>query len=136
MTIKQLTVFLENRTGRINEVAKILGASGINMKAFSMAETSDFGLLRLIVSDVDKAVQLLRDASFAVMLTDVACISATNVPGALSGILDKLAANDIFIEYMYAFSEGETANIVIRTNDLDRCIDILSECQCTLIETV
>jgi hypothetical protein len=136
MTIKQLTVFLENRTGRINEVAKILGASGINMKAFSMAETSDFGLLRLIVSDVDKAVQVLRDASFAVMLTDVACISATNVPGALSGILDKLAANDIFIEYMYAFSEGETANIVIRTNDLDRCIDILSECQCTLIETV
>ena len=135
MTIKQLTVFLENRTGRINEVAKILGASGINMKAFSMAETSDFGLLRLIVSDVDKAVQVLRDASFAVMLTDVACISATNVPGALSGILDKLAANDIFIEYMYAFSEGETANIVIRTNDLDRCIDILSECQCTLIET-
>ncbi len=136
MTIKQLSVFLENRTGRINEVAKILGASGINMKAFSMAETSDFGLLRLIVSDVDKAVQVLRDASFAVMLTDVACISVTNVPGALSGILDKLAANDIFIEYMYAFSEGETANIVIRTNDLDRCIDILSECQCTLIETV
>ena len=136
MTIKQLTVFLENRTGRINEVAKILGASGINMKAFSMAETSDFGLLRLIVSDVDKAVQVLRDASFAVMLTDVACISATNVPGALSGILDKLAANDIFIEYMYAFSEGETANIVIRTNDLDRCIAILKECQCTLIETV
>lgn len=136
MTIKQLSVFLENRTGRINEVAKILGASGINMKAFSMAETSDFGLLRLIVSDVDKAVQVLRDASFAVMLTDVACISVTNVPGALSGILDKLSANDIFIEYMYAFSEGETANIVIRTNDLDRCIDILSECQCTLIQTV
>ena len=136
MTIKQLTVFLENRTGRINEVAKILGASGINMKAFSMAETSDFGLLRLIVSDVDKAVQVLRDASFAVMLTDVACISATNVPGSLSVILDRLAANDIFIEYMYAFSEGDMANIVIRTNDLDRCIAILRECQCTLIETV
>lgn len=136
MTIKQLTVFLENRTGRINEVAKILGASGINMKAFSMAETSDFGLLRLIVSDVDKAVQVLRDASFAVMLTDVACISVTNVPGALSGILDKLAANNMFIEYMYAFSEGETANVVIRPNDLDRCITILSECQCTLIETI
>ena len=108
MTIKQLTIFLENRTGRINEVAKILGANGINMKAFSMAETADFGLLRLIVSDVDKAVQVLRDASFAVMLTDVVCINATNVPGALSGILDKLAANEIFIEYMYAFSEGDT----------------------------
>ena len=70
MTIKQLSVFLENRTGRINEVAKILGASNINMKAFSMAETADFGILRLIVPEVDKAVQVLRDASFAVMLTD------------------------------------------------------------------
>jgi hypothetical protein len=136
MTIKQLTVFLENRTGRINEVAKILGAGGINMKAFSMAETADFGLLRLIVSDVDKAVQVLRDASFAVMLTDVACINVGNVPGALSGILDRLAANDIFIEYMYAFSEGETANVVIRPNDIDKCLNVLKECQCTLIQTV
>lgn len=136
MTIKQLTIFLENRTGRINEVAKILGGNGINMKAFSMAETADFGLLRLIVSDVDKAVQVLRDASFAVMLTDVACINVGNVPGALSGILDKLAANDIFIEYMYAFSEGETANVVIRPNDIDKCVNVLKECQCTLIQTV
>ena len=136
MTIKQLTIFLENRTGRINEVAKILGGNGINMKAFSMAETADFGLLRLIVSDVDKAVQVLRDASFAVMLTDVACINVGNVPGALSGILDKLAANDIFIEYMYAFSEGETANVVIRPNDIDKCLNLLKECQCTLIQTV
>lgn len=136
MTIKQLTVFLENRTGRINEVAKILGAAGINMKAFSMAETSDFGLLRLVVSEVDKAVQVLRDASFAVRLTDVVCINAANVPGSLSTILESLAANDIFIEYMYAFSEGESANIVIRTNDLDKCIKILNECQCTLIDEV
>ena len=136
MTIKQLTIFLENRTGRINEVAKILGGNGINMKAFSMAETADFGLLRLIVSDVDKAVQVLRDASFAVMLTDVVCINVGNVPGALSGILDRLAANDIFIEYMYAFSEGETANVVIRPNDIDKCLNILKECQCTLIQTV
>lgn len=136
MTIKQLTVFLENRTGRINEVAKILGAAGINMKAFSMAETADFGLLRLVVSEVDKAVQVLRDASFAVRLTDVVCINAANIPGALSTILDSLAANDIFIEYMYAFSEGESANIVIRTNDLDKCIKILNECQCTLIDEV
>ena len=136
MTIKQLTVFLENRTGRINEVAKILGAAGINMKAFSMAETADFGLLRLVVSEVDKEVQVLRDASFAVRLTDVVCVNAANVPGALSTILESLAANDIFIEYMYAFSEGESANIVIRTNDLDKCIRILSECQCTLIDEV
>ena len=136
MTIKQLTIFLENRTGRINDVAKILGSAGINMKAFSMAETADFGLLRLVVSEVDKAVQVLRDASFAVMLTDVICINAENVPGSLSNILDSLAANDIFIEYMYAFSEGETANIVIRTNDMDKCISVLGECQCTLMNQI
>ena len=125
MTIKQLTVFLENRTGRINEVAKILGAGGINMKAFSMAETSDFGLLRLIVSDVDKAVQVLRDASFAVMLTDVLCVNIPNVPGALSAILEKLASNGIFIEYMYAFSDGEYANVVIRPDNIEEAVRIL-----------
>ena len=136
MTIKQLSVFLENKTGRINEVAKILGANGINMKAFSMAETADFGILRLMVSEVDKAVEVLRDASFAVMLTDVICMNVSNVAGALSVILETLAANDIFIEYMYAFSEGETANVVIRPNDIDRCVSIVSDCNCTLLQTV
>lgn len=136
MTIKQLSVFLENRTGRINEVAKILGANNINMKAFSMAETADFGILRLIVPEVDKAVQVLRDASFAVMLTDVVCLNTCNVPGALSNILESLASNDIFIEYMYAFSEGDTANVVIRANDMDKCVSVLGECGCTLIKEV
>jgi hypothetical protein len=136
MTIKQLTIFLENRTGRINEVAKILGAAGINMKAFSMAETADFGLLRLIVSDVEHAVRVLHDASFAVKLTDVVCINVPNHPGALSGILDSLASNDIFIEYMYAFSEGDSANIVIRPTSIDNCVDVLQNCNCTLLQTV
>ena len=71
MTIKQVSVFLENKTGRINEVTKTLSQQGINMQAFSMAETPDFGILRLIVSDVDKAVEILRGAGFAVKLTDV-----------------------------------------------------------------
>ena len=136
MTIKQLTIFLENRTGRINEVAKILGAAGINMKAFSMAETADFGLLRLIVSDVEHAVRVLHDASFAVKLTDVVCINVPNHPGALSGILDSLASIDIFIEYMYAFSEGDSANIVIRPTSIDNCVDVLQNCNCTLLQTV
>ena len=136
MTIKQLSIFLENKTGRINEVTKILGKGGINMQAFSMAETADFGILRLIVSDVDKAVKLLHDASFAVMLTDVVCLNAPNVPGSLSSVLEKLAENDIFIEYMYAFSEGDTANVVIRPNDIDKCVSVLSECSCTLISQV
>ena len=125
MVIRQLSIFLENRTGRINEVAKILADNGINMQAFSMAETSDFGILRLIVQEVDKAVEVLRDASFAVMVTDVLCVSSPNVPGALSAILDKLAQNQIFIEYMYAFSDGESANIIIRPDDIQAAVRVL-----------
>ena len=99
MTIKQLSIFLENKTGRINDLTKILGKYGINMHAFSMAETTDFGILRLIVSDVERAVEVLREENFAVMLTDVVCISCPNVAGSLSEILEHLAKNDIFIEY-------------------------------------
>ena len=125
MVIKQLSIFLENRTGRINEVAKILAENGMNMQAFSMAETADFGLLRLIVPDVDKAVEVLRASSFAVMVTDVLCISCPNVPGSLSAVLEKLASNDIFIEYMYAFSEGDTANVVIRPTNVEAAMTVL-----------
>ena len=125
MIIKQLSIFLENRTGRINEVAKILAENGVNMQAFSMAETADFGLLRLIVPDVDKAVEVLRSASFAVMLTDVLCINCKNVPGSLSVVLEKLASNDIFIEYMYAFSDGDSANVIIRPTDVEAAVKVL-----------
>ena len=134
MRIKQLSVFLENKTGRINEVAKILGKYGFNMHAFSMAETPDFGILRLIVSDVDKAVDVLREANFAVMLTEVVCISCSNEAGALSLILEHLAAQDIFIEYMYAFAEGDKANVVIRPNDIDKCVDVLKQCGCNVVD--
>ena len=125
MIIKQLSIFLENRTGRINEVAKILAENGINMQAFSMAETADFGLLRLIVPDVDKAVEVLRAASFAVMVTEVLCITCPNVPGSLSSVLEKLASNDVFIEYMYAFSDGDSANVVIRPTNIDAAVNVL-----------
>ncbi len=134
MTIKQLSVFLENKTGRINEVTKILGKAGINMQAFSMAETTDFGILRLIVAEVDRAVEVLREANFAVMLTDVVCISCTNEAGALSTILDRLSEKDIFIEYMYAFAEGDKANIVIRPSDIERCREVLKSCQCNVVK--
>lgn len=127
MIIKQLSIFLENRTGRINEVTKILGANGINMQAFSMAETADFGILRLIVPDVEKAVDVLRAADFAVMLTDVLCVNCPNVPGALAEILDKLAEKRIFIEYMYAFSDSGSANVIIRPDDISAAMQVLSE---------
>lgn len=134
MIIKQLSVFLENKTGRINEVTKILARHSINMQAFSMAETTDFGILRLIVSEVDRAVEILREANFAVMLTDVVCLRCDNVAGSLSVILEQLAENQIFIEYMYAFAEGEQANVIIRPNDITRCVEVLSDCKCNVVK--
>lgn len=135
MTIKQLSVFIENKTGRINEVTHILGTNGINMTAFSLAENTDFGILRLIVSNVDKAIQVLKEAHFGISVTDVVCFSCPNQPGALSIVLEYLAKEDIFIEYMYAFSQGDTANVVIRPTDNKRCIEILSHYKCDLLDS-
>ncbi|MBO5893003.1 MAG: amino acid-binding protein [Alistipes sp.] len=127
MIIKQLSIFLENRSGRINEVAKIMSQNDINMRAFSMAETSDFGILRLIVSNTDKAEEVLRAANFAVMLTDVVCVECPNVSGALAQVLDRLTEQGVFIEYMYAFAEGPVANVIIRPTDVNLCEQILAE---------
>ena len=125
MIIRQLSIFLENRTGRINEVARILADNGINMQAFSMAETADFGLLRLIVPDVDRAVEVLRAENIAVMVTDVLCLNCPNVPGSLSTVLERLASNNVFIEYMYAYSDGDSANVIIRPNNIEDAVNVL-----------
>lgn len=130
---KQLSVFLENKTGRINQVTRILGDNGINMLAFSVAETADFGIIRMIVSDVERASQVLKEAHFAVRTTDVVCIKCSNEAGSLSKILDVLANANVFIEYMYAFSEGDTARVVIRPTDLESCLQILNENHCDII---
>jgi hypothetical protein len=125
MTIKQLSVFIENKTGRINEVTRILEENGINMSAFSLAETADFGILRMIVSDVAKAEQALKAARFGVSVTDVLCIVCPNVPGAMHRVMEVLAKEQVFVEYMYAFSQGETADVVIRPTDVPRAAEIL-----------
>ena len=125
MTVKQLSVFLENKIGRINDVVRVVAAAGINMTAFSIADNTDFGIMRVIVSDVDKAVKVLHEKGFVVNLTDVVCLDCPNVAGALAKILDLLADEDVFIEYMYAFSQGDTASVVIRPTDTARCLEIL-----------
>ncbi len=133
MTIKQLSVFIENKTGRINEVTRILGQNGINMTAFSLAESADFGILRMVVSDVELAKRVLKEAHFGVTVTDVVCFSCPNTPGSLATVLEYLAKENIFIEYMYAFSKGGTANVVIRPTDVNRCIEILTFYKCDLL---
>ncbi len=126
MIVKQLSVFLENKTGRINDVVRVIAAAGVNMTAFSIAENMDFGIMRVIVSDVDRAVEALRANHFAVKLTDVICIEVPNVAGSLSKLLERLAGQEVFIEYMYAFSRGETASVVIRPTDMAKCDEIIA----------
>ena len=132
MTIKQLSIFLENKTGRINDVTSILGKNGINMQAFSMAEAADFGILRLIVSEVDRALELLKENNFDVKVTDVVCIRCSNTAGSLASVLEKLAEKEIFIEYMYAFADGDYANTIIKPNNLEKCVAALEECNCDM----
>ena len=132
MTIKQLSIFLENKTGRINDVTSILGKNGINMLAFSMAEAADFGILRLIVSEVDRALELLKENNFAVKVTDVVCIRCSNTAGSLASVLEKLAEKEIFIEYMYAFADGDYANTITKPNNLEKCVAVLEECNCDM----
>ena len=126
MIVKQVSVFLENKSGRLKEVTEILGNAGINMSAFTIADTSDFGILRIIVSDPDRAREILKKNKFAVQTTDVILIKTPNRPGGLAKMLGFLNEGNVFIEYMYAFSNSDdTAVIVIRPTDFQKCMDIL-----------
>ena len=125
MLIKQLSIFLENKSGRFTEIARLLGDAGVNMQAFTVAENSDFGILRLIVSDPDLAVELLKAERYAVNLTDVVCFRCPNTPGALAIVMELITSAGIFVEYMYAFSEGDVANVIIRPDSLEHCVEVL-----------
>jgi hypothetical protein len=136
MSLKQLNVFVENKKGALVEITETLASNQVNIRALSIADTEEFGILRLIVSDVDKAVIALRDANFAVMLTDVVCISCPDVAGSLAQVLDQLAERDVFIEYMYAFAHGENANVVIRPNNVNKCLHALKDCGCDIVSDI
>lgn len=133
MIIKQLSIFLENKTGRLADISAILGESGINMSAFSVADSSDFGILRLIVTDPEKALEALKIKGFSVRLTDVLCLNVPNTPGALSKAMTILKEAEVEIEYMYAFSLGEDALSVIKPQDIEKCIAVLQEHKLELI---
>ena len=127
MKTKQLSIFLENKSGRLTEVTDALGNAGINLSAMSIADNSDFGILRCIVSDPDKAYQVLKEAHFAVKITDVIGFVCPNTSGSLAVVLRHLSANGVFIEYMYSFANGDVAHVIIRPSDLDACEKILAE---------
>lgn len=133
MLAKQLSIFLENKSGRLTEVTEVLGRAGVNLSAMSIADNSDFGILRCIVSEPDKAYTVLKEAGFTVKITDVIGLTVPNTPGALAIILQYLSAAGVFIEYLYSFSNGDGANVVIRPSDLAACERILLEKRVDLI---
>lgn len=126
MLAKQLSVFLENKSGQLTEVAAVLGRAGVNLSAMSIADNSDFGILRCIVSDPDAAKRALEDAKFTVRVSDVIGFTCPNTSGALAVVLEYLSEKGVFIEYMYSFACGDVAHIVIRPTDLEACERILA----------
>jgi hypothetical protein len=135
MIIKQITVFLENKKGRLTEVTRILMENNINMSALSIADTADFGLLRMIVDDPEKAEKTLKNEGFAIHINEVVCMIVPDEPGGLYRALDILTKNDISVEYLYAFSnDSKSASVVIRTDEIEKTIEVLQKNQIKLVK--
>ena len=126
MTVNQLSVFIENREGRLKEVLAVLKENNVNILSMSLADTTDYGLLRLIVSDPAHGRDVLLSAGFSGMLTEVLIIKLPHVAGALQNILSVIAEEKINIEYMYGLSvETTDASVVMKTNQLARACEVL-----------
>ena len=128
MTAKQLSVFIENRKGRLGEVLHVLKENDVNIFSLSLADTTEYGLLRVIVNTPERARDVLIDAGFSSMLTDVLIIKIPHVAGSLQKILEIIADNGVSIEYTYGLSvEGDDASIVMKTSDLDSACKVLRD---------
>ncbi len=133
MTLKQISIFLENKSGRLTEVLETLGKEKINIIALSIADTSEYGILRLIVSDPEKAYRLLKDRGLSVNLTEVLSVETSTEAGSFAKVLRILSDDNISIEYMYAFSAEGKAILVMRTEDKERAIEAIHKHKIKLI---
>ena len=129
MAIKQLSVFVENKTGRLAEILDELTAHSINIRALSMADTEKYGILRMIVDDTAKAEQVLKASGVIVKNTPVIAIDIDDNPGGLGAVISKLSANDVSVEYLYAFLSKLTsgAKVVLKVDDMSKAEEILSK---------
>ncbi len=127
--VEQISVFLENKAGRLAEVTRILSEAQINIRALSLADTSDFGILRLIVNNNEKAKSELKAHGFTVGKTDVVAVEVSDQPGGLHHILRILQKANVNVEYMYAFVQqsGEDAVLIFRFDNLDEALRVLKE---------
>ncbi len=125
MYIQQLSVFLEDRSGRLTELTRILAANDVNITALSIAETADYGIVRMVVGRPELAKQALEKAGFSIGLTEVVCVNMPDQPGSLYRILEILTDEGINVDYMYAFSNNDVALAVIRAADIQRVTEVL-----------
>ncbi len=137
MSLKQISVFVENKPGTLHAMARALAAGGIDMRAFSQTETTDFGIARIIVDDVFRTVDVLRGAGFVCSVTPVLGVVIPDSPGGLCQVLSALAAENINVEYLYAFpgsSRTEGAVMIFRVNDVDKAAVVLGKNGIRLLE--
>ena len=135
MAIKQVSIFVENKPGTLVNITDAIGAAGVDIRAMSIADTQDFGILRLIVSDSEKTKKAVQEIGCIVSITEVVAVAVSDQPGALTDVMKILAKEQINIEYMYAFltSRGHSAYVVLRVADNDRAAKILSDAGITLV---
>ena len=136
--MKQISVFLENKPGSLHAVLTKLKEWNINLRALSLADTADFGVLRFIVEKPEQLVEQLRKENFTVTLTEILVVGVDDRPGGLSQIVEVLTLNSISIEYLYAFvsPEGQKAYVVMRVEDVQRASNILREAQAFLLDDI
>jgi hypothetical protein len=136
MKVEQISIFIENKSGRLAEVTRVLGEAEINIRALSLADTSDFGILRLIVNKTDEAKAVLKSKGFTVNKTDVVAVEVPDRPLGLNSILEILDQGKVNVEYMYAFVErcGENAVIIFRFDNTDDAIEVLTQGGITILK--
>ncbi len=125
MLLKQLSVFMENRQGRLEEVTNVLATNEINITSFSLADTSEYGLLRMIVDNPEKGKKVLKEAGFSAMLTDVIAVLLPHEIGALNRIMETL--KDVNIEYIYVLATGNHPSLIIKADEIEETIKILQK---------
>jgi len=137
MEIKQISVFLENNAGRLGEVTRVIADAGVNLRAISIADTADFGILRLIVNDSDLAMNALNKAGFTTRVSDVAAVEIDDTPGSLAKVMELFQKTRVNIEYLYASLEGKTgkAVVIFKLEDHQKGLQILRENGLSMIET-
>ena len=129
MYVKQISVFIENTPGRLAEFTKLLGDHQIDLVSLSIADTTQFGILRGIVADYERAVKIIGDAGYTVRLTDVLAAAVPDVPGGLAKVLRMLSENGISVEYLYSFvrNAGHNALIILRVEELDKAAQVMAD---------